>query len=264
MTVTQPPPGLPTLSIFDVAVTEGSGSAVFRVGLNKQSGDVVTVEYATSDGTAAAGLDYTSTSATLTFEPGDTRKTVAVPVLDDRAVEGNETFTVRLSGPQNATLRDSEATGTIRDDDGDETLPPSGLPALAIYDVAVAENAGSAVFRVGLSGESDQAVTVAYRTSDWTATAGADYTATNGTLVFQPGETRKAIAVPVLDDSEEEETETFTMWLSDAYATRRWSTRRGRGRSGTMTLMTDDDDPMTMAPTGPLPPPGCRRWSSTT
>ena len=211
----QPPPGLPTLSIFDVAVTEGSGSAVFRVGLNKQSGDVVTVEYATSDGTAAAGLDYTSTSATLTFEPGDTRKTVAVPVLDDRAVEGNETFTVRLSGPQNATLRDSEATGTIRDDDGDETLPPSGLPALAIYDVAVAENAGSAVFRVGLSGESDQAVTVAYRTSDWTATAGADYTATDGTLVFQPGETRKAVAVPVLDDSEEEETETFTMWLSD-------------------------------------------------
>ena len=74
MTVTQPPPGLPTLSIFDVTVTEGSGSAVFRVGLNKQSGDVVTVEYATSDGTATAGLDYTSTSATLTFEPGDTRQ----------------------------------------------------------------------------------------------------------------------------------------------------------------------------------------------
>ena len=228
---TQPPPGLPTLSIFDVAVTEGSGSAVFRVGLNKQSGDVVTVEYATSDGTAAAGLDYTSTSATLTFEPGDTRKTVAVPVLDDRAVEGNETFTVRLSGPQNATLRDSEATGTIRDDDGDETLPPSGLPALAIYDVAVSENAGSAVFRVGLSGESDQAVTVAYRTSDWTATAGADYTATDGTLVFQPGETRKAIAVPVLDDSEEEGDR-------DVHDVVERRTQRDAGRPG-----GDGDDP---------------------
>ena len=259
----QPPPGLPTLSIFDVAVTEGSGSAVFRVGLNKQSGDVVTVEYATSDGTAAAGLDYTSTSATLTFEPGDTRKTVAVPVLDDRAVEGNETFTVRLSGPRNATLRDSEATGTIRDDDGDETLPPSGLPALAIYDVAVAENAGSAVFRVGLSGESDQAVTVAYRTSDWTATAGADYTATDGTLVFQPGETRKAIAVPVLDDSEEEGDETFTMWLSDV----RNATLVDPEGTGTIRdddADDDDDDDPTMAPMGPLPPPGCRRWSSTT
>jgi hypothetical protein len=212
----------------------------------------VTVEYATSDGTAAAGLDYTSTSATLTFEPGDTRKTVAVPVLDDRAVEGNETFTVRLSGPRNATLRDSEATGTIRDDDGDETLPPSGLPALAIYDVAVAENAGTAVFRVSLSGESDQAVTVAYRSSDWTATSGSDYTATNGTLTFQPGETRKAIAVPVLDDSEEEETETFTVALSDA----RNATLADPEGTGTIRDDDADDDDPDDGADGPSSPSG--------
>ena len=205
---------LPTLSISGVTVTEGSGSAVFRVGLNKQSGDVVTVVYATSDDTATAGLDYTATSGTLTFEPGETRQTIPVEVLDDDEVEGDEILTVTLSGARNATLGVAEATGTIRDDESDDRLP-SGLPELVIYDVAVAENAGSAVFRVSLSEESDQAVTVTYRTSDWTATAGADYTATNGTLVFQPGETRKAIAVPVLDDSEEEGDETFTMRLSD-------------------------------------------------
>ena len=211
----QTPPGPPTLAIYDVTVTEGSGSAVFRVSLNTESTEVVTVDYSTFDGTATAGSDYRATGGTLTFEPGDTRKTVTVPVLDDSDVEGNETFKVRLSDARNATLGDQEATGTIRDDESDDPLPPSGLPELAIYDVAVAEDAGSAVFRVGLSAESDQAVTVAYRTSDWTATAGADYTATNGTLVFQPGETRKAIAVPVLDDSEEEGTETFTVRLSD-------------------------------------------------
>ena len=162
---------LPTLSISGVTVTEGSGSAVFRVGLNKQSGDVVTVVYATSDDTATAGLDYTATSGTLTFEPGETRQTIPVEVLDDDEVEGDEILTVKLSDARNATLGAAEATAIITDDDTDERRP-TGLPELAIHDVAVAENAGSAVFRVGLSGESDQAVTVAYRTSDWTATAG--------------------------------------------------------------------------------------------
>ena len=245
------------MAIYDVTVTEGSGSAVFRVGLNKQSGDVVTVVYATSDGTATAGSDYAATSATLTFEPGETRQTIAVTVLDDGDAEGTETFTVRLSDARNATLGDQEATATIRDDDTDE-VRPSGLPELVIHDVAVAENAGSAVFRVGLSAESDQAVTVAYRTSDWTATAGADYTATNGTLVFQPGETRKAIAVPVLDDSEEEGDETFTVRLSDV----RNATLVDP--EGTGTIRDDDADDGADGPMGPLPPPGCRRWSSTT
>ena len=242
---------LPTLSISGVTVTEGSGSAVFRVGLNKQSGDVVTVVYATSDDTATAGWDYTATSATLTFEPGETRQTIPVEVLDDDEVEGDEILTVTLSGARNATLGVAEATGTIRDDESDDRLP-SGLPELAIYDVAVAENAGSAVFRVGLSGESDQAVTVAYRTSDWTATAGADYTATNGTLVFQPGETRKAIAVPVLDDDEEEGDETFTVTLSDV----RNATPVDPEGTGTIRDDDADDDGPDDGADGPSSPSG--------
>ena len=231
----QTPPGPPTLAIYDVTVTEGSGSAVFRVGLNKHSGDVVTVVYATSDDTATAGSDYAATSGTLTFEPGETRQTIPVEVLDDDEVEGDEILTVRLSDARNATLGDQEATGTIRDDESDDRLP-SGLPELTIYDVAVAENAGSAVFRVGLSAESDQAVTVAFRTADWTATAGSDYAATDGTLVFQPGEARKAIAVPVLDDDEEEGDETFTVRLSDVR-----NATLGDAE-GTGTIRDDDDD----------------------
>ena len=247
----QTPPGPPTLAIYDVTVTEGSGSAVFRVSLNTESTEVVTVDYSTFDGTATAGSDYRATGGTLTFEPGDTRKTVTVPVLDDSDVEGNETFKVRLSNARNATLGVQEATGTIRDDESDGGRP-SGLPELAIYDVAVAENAGSAVFRVGLSGESDQAVTVAYRTSDWTATAGADYAATDGTLVFQPGETRKAIAVPVLDDDEEEGDETFTMRLSDV----RNATLVDPEGTGTIRDDDADDDDADDGADGPSSPSG--------
>ena len=205
--------GLPLLSIHGVTVSEGGGSAVFKVSMNKRSADVVTVAYATSDGTATARSDYTATSGALTFEPGRTRHALAVPVLDDTEVEGTETFSVRLSGARNATLGSPEATGTIRDDDGDE--PPSG-PSLAIDDVTVAEDAGSAVFTVSLRPQSDDVVTVAYGTSDWTATAGSDYTAISGTLSFAPGQTRKAITVRILDDGEEEGSEVFTVRLSDA------------------------------------------------
>ena len=238
-----PPSGLPELAIDDVTVAEDAGNAVFRVSLSHESDEAVNVAYATSDWTASAGSDYTAASGTLTFEPGETRKIISVPVLDDSAEEGDETFTVRLSDARNATLGDPEATGTIRDDDGDGPLPPSGLPELAIDDVTVAEDAGNAVFRVSLSHESDEAVSVAYATSDWTASAGSDYTATNGTLTFEPGETRKIISVPVLDDSAEEGDETFTVRLSDA----RNATLGDPEATGT--IRDDDGD-------GPLPPSG--------
>ena len=105
-----------------MTVTEGSGSAVFRVSLNMQSREVVTVVYATSDGTATAGSDYTATSGTLTFEPGETRQTIPVEVLDDDEVEGDEILTVKLSDARNATLGDQEATGPSR-----TTTPTSGV-----------------------------------------------------------------------------------------------------------------------------------------
>ena len=236
-------PSLPTLSIDDVEVSEDAGSAVFRVTLSGQSSATVTVGYATLDGTAEAGSDYTATNGTLTFEPGETRKIISVPVLDDSDVEGAETFTGRLSDPRNATLGDPEATATIRDDDGDEPLPPYGLPELAIHDVTVAEDAGNAVFRVSLSHESDGAVTLEYATSDWTATAGSDYTAASGTLTFEPGQRRQIISVPVLDDSAEEGDETFTVRLSDAR-----NATLGDPEA-TATIRDDDGD-------GPLPPSG--------
>ncbi len=91
----------------------------FRVTLNRAAGTQVSVDYATADGTAKAGEDYTAVSGTLRFAPGETERTVAVPILDDAIDEGKEKFRLRLSNPQGAYLRNMhrEAVGVIKNDD---------------------------------------------------------------------------------------------------------------------------------------------------
>ena len=112
----------PELSIADGSLTEGSGdeTMLFVVQLDPASQRMVTVQYATADGTAEAGTDYTSANGTLTISAGTATTTIDVTILDDTAGEETETFTVTLSSPSGATLADASATGTITDD-GDTT-----------------------------------------------------------------------------------------------------------------------------------------------
>jgi subtilisin family serine protease/subtilisin-like proprotein convertase family protein/uncharacterized protein (DUF2141 family) len=110
----------PALSVDDLSVTEGDTgtvSAVFTVSLSAASTETVTVGYATADGTATAGEDYTATAGTLTFDPGETAQTISVPVFGDTLDEFDETFSVNLIDPMGATIADSEGVGTILDDD---------------------------------------------------------------------------------------------------------------------------------------------------
>ena len=110
--------GPPSLSIADAQVDEAAGATLeFTVSLSRAASATVTVDWATADGTATAGSDYTADSGTLTFAPDETSKTVAVAVLDDSHDEGNETLTVTLSNPSGAYLADGEATGTIENTD---------------------------------------------------------------------------------------------------------------------------------------------------
>ena len=110
--------GPPSLSIADAQVDEAAGATLeFTVSLSRAASATVTVDWATADGTATAGSDYTADSGTLNFAPDETSKTVAVAVLDDSHDEGNETLTVTLSNPSGAYLADSEATGTIENTD---------------------------------------------------------------------------------------------------------------------------------------------------
>lgn len=111
----------PTIRAGDVQVTEGEGGttdATFTVTLSAASSQPVTVDYATADGTAVSGSDYLPVSGTLTFAPGVTTQTVAVPIVGDAIPEPTETFRLNLSNPTNATLGSDHGTGTIVDNDG--------------------------------------------------------------------------------------------------------------------------------------------------
>lgn len=207
-----------SLSVGDVTVTEGdSGTTVasFVVSLSTPSSQTVTVNYATADGTAIAGSDYSSTSGTLTFAPGQTSQTVNVNVTPDLVNEVTESFTLNLSSPSSATIADGSGTGTILDDDE---------PTLSVDNVSVVEgDSGTTAvsFSVTLSNPFTQTVTVNYDTSDWgtapySATAGLDYNPVSGTLTFAPGETFKSVTVSVLGDYENEQDETFALHLSGA------------------------------------------------
>ena len=109
-----------SLSINNASASEGNNgtqSYTFTVTLSGTSGSTVTVAYATQNGTATAGSDYTSASGTLTFAPGDTSKTITVSVSGDTASESNEAFGVVLSSPVNALLSRAIGQGVILNDD---------------------------------------------------------------------------------------------------------------------------------------------------
>ncbi|HST16386.1 MAG TPA: Calx-beta domain-containing protein [Gaiellaceae bacterium] len=120
-----PPAAPPVLSVADASVSEAAGSVQAVVTLTPAATGTVTVKYATADGTAKAGADYSAVSGTLTFTAGQTSKTVAIPVADDNIVEANRAFTFTLSAPTGgATLGHASATMTIRNDDVASPPPP--------------------------------------------------------------------------------------------------------------------------------------------
>ena len=106
------------VSVADARAREGEDETIdFAVSLSRAASGQVTVAYRTADGTATAGSDYTRASGRLKFAPGETAKTVRVPVLDDVVDEGEESFTLRLLNASGAVIADGEATGTIVNSD---------------------------------------------------------------------------------------------------------------------------------------------------
>ena len=119
----------PALSVADASVDEAPGATLaFVVTLDPASATAVTVDYATTDGTATAGDDYTATSGTLTFAATETTKTIAVPVLDDTHEDSGETLTLTLSNAVNARIEDGTATGTINNDEAGLTAQFTQAP----------------------------------------------------------------------------------------------------------------------------------------
>lgn len=209
------------LSIDDVMLNEGNVGQtdfVFTVTLTKPASTTITVDYATSDGTATTGNnDYTAIPvapvSTLTFNPGETSKTITVKVTGDTAVEPNETFNVDLSNVVGAVtaVTKSQGVGTILNDDS---------PMFSVSDFSALEgDTGSQTFsfNVTLSAAATSEVRVDYKTTDATATtADLDYVGVPlTTLIFAIGETSKTVTVQVNGDTKDEADETFTVDLSN-------------------------------------------------
>ncbi|HEX2834251.1 MAG TPA: Calx-beta domain-containing protein [Thermoanaerobaculia bacterium] len=223
----------PTFLIDDVSADEGlSGitAFTFTVSLNPAAASTVSVDVATSDGSALAGSDYTSKTQTLTFNAGETSKTFVVDVGGDAMFESNETFNVTLSNASAGTLiGDASGLGTITNDDT--------MPAISINDVSQLEtNAGTTnfVFDVTLSNPSAQTITVDYATSNVSATAGSDYTGASNTLTFASGVVMQQIVISVNGDATDEGDETFAVTLSNPANATLFDD------SGTGTIQNDD------------------------
>ncbi len=217
----------PEISISDASASEGE-TLRFHVTLNRESTSTVTVNWTTTAGTATEDTDYDADNGTLTFNPGDTSKTIEVTTIEDEENEVAETFTVDLSNATNATITDASGTGTINNKVPD--------PEISISDASASEGE-TLRFHVTLNRESTNTVTVNWTTTAGTATEDTDYDADNGTLTFNPGDTSKTIEVTTIEDEENEVAETFTVDLSSA------TNATITDASGTGTINNTEPDP---------------------
>ncbi|HEX5218762.1 MAG TPA: M36 family metallopeptidase [Verrucomicrobiae bacterium] len=198
---------LPAITISDASVFEGNagnGTAAFTVTVNPPPAVPVSVSFSTLSGSAVSPGDFLSTNGVLNFAIGQSSRTLPVTIVGDAAYELDETFTVNLSGPINASLADGQAFGTIRNDDP--------IPTLSIGDVYLREGNGgitNAVFPVTLSAASSLGVTVSYNTINGNAVSGSDYIAQSGSFSIPAGTTTNQVTIPVNGDLQIEPDEVY-------------------------------------------------------
>jgi len=192
-------------------VTESDGTATVIVNRLGGTSGAISVDYATANGSATAGADYTAASGTLSWADGDgAAKTFTISITDDASFEARESISISLSNASSATLGNSTASVYIYDNEAEV-----GFTSAAFN---VNEDAGNATVTVNRWGSSNGAVSVNYATTtSGSATSGSDFTATSGTLNWADGETgQKSFTVAIIDDSNFEDKETVSVQLSSA------------------------------------------------
>ena len=210
--VTEPELSQATLT---ATVNEALSSLSFTVELSAASCETVTVDYATANGTAVAGSDFTAASGTLTFNSGQTSKSASVTLTNDNLNEANENFTVTISSPTNATIKAGAATMTV-------TIQDNDTPA-----VSIDQSFNSTIVKEGELNDSYDVVLTSQPTADVTITATPDGEIDLGdgvntaiTLTFTPvnWNTPQTVTITPVDDTdvESEETATITHAVSSA------------------------------------------------
>jgi uncharacterized delta-60 repeat protein len=210
--------------------SEGDTQAVLNAVCNGSFTNAVTVDFATTNYTAAAGVDYVANMGTLTFNPGETNKVIIVPLINNGLHGTSRLFRVDLSNPGGGALLGVRQIVyvTIFDNDAGYSIWTS-TPS-------VNENVGAVHATVNRGNDLNSAVSVDYSTTDGSATAGADYTAASGTLTFAAGETSRQIVIPIVNDGLKETVETFRIVLSNPSA----GTSLG---TANLTITLQDNDP---------------------
>jgi hypothetical protein len=234
----------PSISVREVQVVEGNSGttqATFVVALSAPAAQSVSFTFATANGTATAGSDYTATSGgPVTFAPGEVEKPVVVLVNGDTVDEGQETFFLDISNVQNATVSSSRGNGFIVDDDG---------PTISVNDISVTEgNSGTklATFTLTLSGPSVEPIAITVATTPGTATASSDYNSIDNFVVtFQPGTVTRTFDVGIIGDTSLESNETFFVNLSIPFGT---TIADGQG----VGTILDDDILLMLEESGPV------------
>ena len=195
------------------AYTEPSSLAAGLLNLNvirfNNTNGTTTVNYSITNGTAVAGTDFVGvTNGVLTFNPGDSVKSIAVTTLHNTNVTGDLFFTVGLSNPSGLAQLTPPSFTVVTDHDADAGL------SFYTNAVSVARNAGYLFVPVMCSNTNVEPLTVNYTTVNGTALAGTDYTAMSGTLAFTNGAFYNYFYVPILLNNSVQSNRTFTMVLS--------------------------------------------------
>ncbi len=195
---------------FGYFVDETNGSLTIGVNRTGNTNVPVSVQYTTTNGTAIAGLNYTAMSGLLNFSPGETFQTITIPVQYDPQITGNLLFFVSLFSPSGTGQLISPVSTTISvidDDTGVEFAVPTNTVVKANTNVLVS------VFRLGNTLGQTR---VDFNSLGGTAVTGIEFTPTNGTLTFIPGQTSNSFTVAINNDSEIDGTQTVQLNLTNA------------------------------------------------
>ena len=216
----------PSASINSITLREGNAgtsTANFTVSLSAQSSKLITLSYATADGSASVGTDYQASVGTMTFTPGQTSNTITILVNGDTITEPDETFLIILSAPSNVTIASARGTATILNDDGFR---------FSQVNYQFGEGDARATLIITRTGDASSAIAVSYRTIDTDtfafgcgdtgnnqggAYARCDFATAVGIVNFAAGDAQpKIITIPLIDDAYVEGVETFQVQLSNA------------------------------------------------
>lgn len=206
--------GVFVFSAAEYEIAEDMSSVVITVDRTSGTDGTATVKIDTTNGSADSSY-YDTNNATLTFNSGESSKTITINVKDNSGTNGNKTVNLKLSNPTGGATLGSLSTSVLVIVDDEISEFGNGKFRLSESEYETYEGEVALITidrRNGASGE----VEVDYATQNTLAKSGEDYTETSGTLVFKEGETQKIIAVPILDDTKDDNRETFRFKISNA------------------------------------------------